>query len=322
MYSIRAYIKQLKIYIKRPISLFDNWAETGRLNWMPDKWYLSLMFRSKMGYWMNWKSPKTFNEKLQWLKIHDRNPFYTKLVDKYEVRKYIAEKLGEEYSIPLLGVWDTFDEIDFEKLPNQFVLKCTHDSGSTIVCKNKNHFDYNSAKIKLSQNLARNYYYSEREWPYKKVHPKIIAEKYMEDENGELRDYKFFCFDGKVKYLQVDYDRFTEHHRNIYDPDWNLLPFSIQYPSKKDTVIKKPETLNTMIDIATRLSQNMPHVRVDLYNTNGKIYFGELTFYHGAGFEHFTPNSWNEKIGKLLKISTRKRNKSNFIQQQSNIDFL
>ena len=297
------YVLQAVSYIKRPLNLFDNWASLGRLNWMPDKLYLSLMFRSKMGYWMNWKHPKTFNEKLQWLKIHNRNSLYTKLVDKYEVRKFISEKIGEEFLIPLLGVWNHFEEIDFDKLPDQFVLKCTHDSGSTIVCKNKKHFDYNSAKMILAKSLAHNYYYNEREWPYKKVYPKIIAEKYMADENGDLRDYKFFCFDGKVKFLQVDYNRFIDHNRNIYDLDWNLLPFSIQYKSNKNTIIKRPALLNTMLDIATKLSQNMPHIRVDLYNTNEKIYFGELTFYHGAGFEHFTPNTWDKKIGDLIKVS-------------------
>ena len=260
-----------------------------------------------MGYWMNWKHPKTFNEKLQWLKLHDRNPLYTKLVNKYEVRKYITEKIGDNYLIPLLGVWNKFDEIDFNKLPNQFVLKCTHDSGSAIVCKDKNNFDYNSARKKIITKLAHNYYYNEREWPYKKVKPQIIAEKYMEDENGELRDYKFFCFDGIVKFLQVDYDRFTEHHRNIYDPNWNLLPFTIQYPSKQNVVIKKPAMFSTMLNIAATLSQNMPHVRVDLYSANGRIYFGELTFYHEAGFGHFSPNAWDKKFGESLSLPPPKK---------------
>ena len=302
MYSIQAYFKQLKNYIKRPLSIFDNWAATGRLNWMPDKLYLSLMFRSKMGYWMNWKNPKTFNEKIQWLKVHDRNPLYTQLVDKYEVRKYIAKKIGEEYLIPLLGVWDNVEDIDFNKLPNQFVLKCTHDSGSVVICRDKAILDFNSLKKNLKNSLSTNYYYPSREWPYKNVKPRIIAEKYMEDPSGELRDFKFFCFNGAIKYIQVDYDRFKEHHRNIYNTQWEQQPFSIQYPSKKDFSIKIPQEINEMIKLSQVLSKEFPHIRVDLYNVSGRIFFGELTFYHGAGFEHFSPNIWDLKIGSSLII--------------------
>ena len=299
---LAAYAKQATIYFKRPLSLFDNWAVLGRLNWMPDKWYLSLIFRSKMGYWMNWKNPKTFNEKLQWLKIYDRNPLYTKLVDKYEVRKYIADKIGKEYLIPLLGVWDTPEEINFKKLPNQFALKCTHDSGSVIICKDKANFNTEMAKKHLKDRLAINYYYSAREWPYKNVKPRIIAEKYIEDENHELNDYKFFCFNGKVKFLQVDYDRFTEHHRNLYDLQWNQLPFSIQYTTKKNALIKKPSGFEQMQKIAERLSEGFPHVRIDFYSINGSIYCGEHTFYHEAGFGKFIPSEWDEKMGNLIKL--------------------
>ena len=302
-----AYTKQIISYIKRPLNLFDTWAFMGRLNWLPDKWYLSLMFRSHMGYWMNWKHPITFNEKLQWLKLYDRKPLYTKLVDKYEVREYIANKIGQEYLIPLLGVWDSFDEIDFNKLPNQFVLKCTHDSGGVFICKDKKQFNLREVKQKITKVLSHNFYYNGREWPYKNIKPRIIAEKYMEDEYGELRDFKFFCFNGVVKYLQVDYDRFIEHHRNIYDLDWNLLPFTIQYPSKQGYAIKKPTMLKTMQDIANKLSQNIPHVRVDLYCVNEKIYFGELTFYHGAGFEHFNPDRWDKVFGQYLNLPQRTR---------------
>ena len=265
---LAAYANQATTYLKRPLSLFDNWAALGRLNWMPDKWYLSLMFRSKMGYWMNWKKPKTFNEKLQWLKIHDRNPLYTTLVDKYEVRKYIAEKIGEEYLIPLLGVWNSPDEIDFKTLPNQFVLKCTHDSGSVLICKDKANFDIKTAKKHLKDCLAINYYYSAREWPYKNVKPRIIAEKFIEDENQELNDYKFFCFNGKIEFLQVDYDRFTEHHRNLYDPQWKQLPFSIQYSSKQNAIIKKPNDFEQMKEIAENLSKGFPHVRIEYSGEN------------------------------------------------------
>jgi len=296
------YINQLRLYIERPLNIFDTWAAKGRFNWMPDKWYLSLMFRSKMGYWMKWGGAKTFNEKLQWLKVYDRNPLYTKLADKYEVRKYIAEKIGNDYLVPLLGMWEKVDDIDLEKLPKQFVLKCTHDSGSIIICEDKASFDIASAKKKLNKHLSINYYYPSREWPYKSIKPRIIAEQYIEENNKELNDYKFFCFNGNVKFIQVDYDRFTEHHRNIYDMNWKQQPFSIMYSSKQGRKIDTPQNFDQMINVARTLSHGIPHVRVDLYNVSGKIYFGELTFFHGAGFEKFDPPEWDVKIGSLLNI--------------------
>ena len=294
------YVMQTCLYIKRPLNLFDNWASLGRLNWMSDKWYLSLMFRSQMGYWMDWRHPRTFNEKLQWLKIYNRDPLYTKLVDKYEVRKYIAEKIGEEYLIPLLGVWNSPDEIDFDQLPNQFVLKCTHDSGSVIICKNKPFFDKKAAQKRLERSLSKNYYYFAREWPYKNVKPRIIAEKYIEDEEKELKDYKFFCFNGEIKFLQVDYNRFVDHHRNIYNLQWEQQPFSIQYPSGAADAIKRPPDLNKMLEIVHSLSRGMPHVRIDLYNISGQIFCGELTFFHEAGFGKFSPPEWDLKVGSLI----------------------
>ena len=296
------YIKQLLSYIKRPLNIFDTWAWKGRLNWMPDKWYLSLKYRSIMGYWINWKNPKSFTEKIQWLKIYDRNPLYTKLVDKYEVRKYIAERIGNDYLIPLLGVWERIDDIDLEKLPKQFVLKCTHDSGSIIICKDKATFDFSSAKKKLDKHLSINYYYPSREWPYKNIKPRIIAEQYIEEDNKELHDYKFFCFNGNVKYVQVDYDRFTEHHRNLYDINWKQQPFSIKYPSKQGHKINIPPNFEQMVNIARTLSYGFSHVRVDLYNISGKVFFGELTFFHGAGFEKISPIEWDMKIGSFLNI--------------------
>ena len=299
---IAKYLIQLFLYIKRPLSCFDTWAAKGRLKWLPDRWYLSLMFRSKMGYWMNWKNPKTFNEKIQWFKLHDRNPLYTNLVDKYEVRKYIAEKLGKEHLVPLLGVWDNPDSINFETMPRQFVLKCTHDSASVIICKDKAKFDIANAKKKLRNHISINYYYPSREWPYKNIKPRIIAESFLYDGTDDLKDYKFFCFNGEVKYIQVDYNRFTDHRRNIYDAQWNLQDFAIQYPSDKTSIIPPPKKLEEMKKIAQILSQGIPHVRIDLYNIRGKIFFGECTFFHGASFEKFSPTEWDLKFGSLLKI--------------------
>lgn len=300
------YIKQFITYIQKPISFFDVWASKGRLNWMPDKWYLSFMFRSRMGYWMNWRNPKTFNEKLQWLKIHDRNPLYTKLVDKYEVRKYIAETIGEEYLIPLLGVWDNVNDIDFEKLPNQFVLKCTHDSGSVIICKNKQDFNIRETKIKLSKALRIKYYTLSREWPYKKVKPRIIAEQFLHDEIGEdIKDYKIFCFNGQSKYIQVDIDRFTNHQRNIFNLMWEKQDFSIAL-EQSQKYIEKPNCLENMIQLSNLLSTGIPHVRCDWYEIKGKPFFGEMTFFHGAGFERFTPIEWDKKFGDLIDFNQKK----------------
>lgn len=301
MYSIRAYIKQLKIYLKRPISIFDNWAAAGRLNWMPDKWFLSLMFRSKMGYWMNWTHPKTFNEKLQWLKIYDRNPLYTQLVDKYEVRKYIAKEIGEEYLVPLLGVWNNADDIDFNKLPNQFVLKCTHDSGSIIICKNKEYFDIAEAKQKLANALKVNYYTLSREWPYKNVKPQIIAEKYLEPTN--LDDYKFQVFNGKVKNCFVCSKRFSKDglHVTFFDRRWNPLNFTKQYP-KETNVLAQPIFFEKMVDISEKIAKQLRFLRVDFYEYNNRVYIGELTFFPGAGFEKFDPSKWDEKFGELINL--------------------
>ncbi len=268
-----------------------------------DELYLKLKFRIKMGYPLNLTNPKTFSEKLQWLKLFNRIPLYTTLVDKYAVKKWVADKIGEEYVVPTLGVWNNANEIDFEKLPNQFVLKTTNGGGGDVViCKDKSKLDRDHVVKYLNQGLKKKIYNKNREWPYKNIPPRIIAEKYIEDESGELRDYKFFCFNGTVKCLQVDYDRFVEHHRNIYDTEWNLLPFTIEYPSKKDVVIRKPHNFEIMLNIASLLSKNIPHVRVDLYNVNGAVYFGELTFYHGSGYEKFEPKDWDCKFGEWIKI--------------------
>lgn len=304
MYSIRAYLKQLKIYFKRPISIFDKWAEAGRLNWMPDKWYLSLKFRSKMGYWMNWKHPKTFNEKLQWLKIYDRNPLYTKLVDKYEVRKYISSKIGEEHLVPLLGVWENPSDIDFNSLPNQFVLKCTHDSASIIICEDKSKFDFDLVKQKMQHHLSINYYHPSREWPYKNVKPQIIAEKYIRDPNiPDLKDYKFQVFNGTVQNCFVCSKRFMPQglHVTFFDKNWETLNFTKKYP-KECELPKKPLFFKEMLMISEQLSKDIPFVRVDFFETPSNFFISELTFYPGAGFEKFSPNDWDLKMGALLKI--------------------
>ena len=274
---------------------------------LPDRLFLKIEFKLRTGSKLNIDNPKSFNEKLQWLKLYDRRPEYTMMVDKYEVRKYVAEKIGEEYLIPLLGVYDSFDEIDFSKLPDRFVLKCTHDSGSNVICRDKSKLDIGTTRAKLNKHLSRNYFWQGREWPYKNVKPRIVCEKYMVDESGiELKDYKIFCFDGEPKLIQVDFDRFRDHKRNIYDLDWNLVDLTIKYPRDPNKTIARPDKLDEMLDVARKLSAGIPHVRVDLYSIGDKIYFGELTFTHGAGYEPFYPESYNELFGSWLKLPNRK----------------
>ena len=275
---------------------------------LPDKIYLKLLFKERTNNKLNLKKPLSFNEKLQWLKLNNRKDIYTKMVDKYEVKKYVSKIIGEEYIIPTLGIYDSFDEINFNKLPNQFVIKCTHDSGSTIICKDKSEFNIEKAKKKINKALKQNYYYGSREWPYKNVKPRIIIEQYMVDESGiELKDYKIFNFNGISRLIQVDFGRFKEHKRNFYDINWNYIKeLSIQYPTDQNTIIKKPENLEKMIELAQKLSQDIPHLRTDFYSINGKIYFGELTFYHGSGFEKFEPEDWNYKLGKWIDLKIEK----------------
>ncbi|MBO4946162.1 MAG: glycosyl transferase, partial [Lachnospiraceae bacterium] len=244
-----------------------------------------------------------FNEKIQWLKLYDHNPIYPQLIDKYIVKKFVAEKIGEEYVIPNLGVWSSFDEIDFDKLPDQFVLKCTHDSGGVVIVKDKGSLDISEAKKKLEKSLQRNYYYSGREWGYKNIKPRIIGEMYLEDKEYMVpNDYKIFNFDGKARLIQVDFDRFVNHRRNLYDTDWNYIDASIQYPKDPNTVIKKPEQLNVMLELSEKLSAGFPHVRTDFYVVNDRIYFGEMTFWHGSGFEKFEPEQLGITMGEWLKL--------------------
>lgn len=285
-------MRTLRYYISRNIAKL-----------LPDKLYLSIKYRTHFGYWMDWQNPKNFCEKLQWLKIYDKHPEYTQMVDKVAAKDYVAGIIGDEYIIPTLGVYNSADEIDFEKLPNQFVLKCTHDSGGVIVCKDKSKLNTTAVKKKLANGLKRTYVIQTREYPYKDVPRRIIAEQYMEDESGhELKDYKFFCFHGEPRIIQLDFDRFTQHKKNLYTLEWELLPFSFNYPSHPECVFPKPDGLEKMIALARILSKGIPFVRVDLYNINGKIYFGELTFFPASGVGRFTPHEWDYKLGELIHL--------------------
>ena len=280
----------------------------GFLNWMSDSAHVRLMYRLKLDKKLNLDNPQTFSEKLQWLKLHDRNPMYTKMVDKYEVREYIKEKLGEEYLIPLLGAYDSFDEIDFDELPTQFVLKCTHDSGGLVICKDKSKLDLKQAKKKIKKSFKRKYYYHSREWPYKNVKPRIICEKYMVDESGmELKDYRLFCFNGVPRFVAVDFsitDK-TKTRRNLYDMDWGLMEEGITYPRVLVKNVQKPAKFDEMVKLSKILSKDIPHVRIDFYEINGKVYFGEMTFYHQSGFGRIYPEEFDYKMGSWIELPSR-----------------
>lgn len=279
------------------------------LRFLPDKAYIQLYYFAQFKHFCNLKNPKTYNEKLNWLKLNDRNPEYTKMVDKYEVKKYVSNIIGKEYIIPTLGIWDKFDDIDFDELPEQFVLKCTHDSEGVVVVKDKSSFDVDKARKKINEALKCNFYYIGREWPYKNIKPRIIAEKYMEDEEcGELRDYKFFCFNGEPKAMFIASDRgIGETKFDYYDLNFNHLNIIQHYPNSK-LKIEKPKNFDKMIELAKILSKNLIHVRVDFYEVNGKVYFGELTFYHFSGFQPFIPEEWDYKFGELINLKEELEN--------------
>lgn len=273
--------------------------------WIPDSLYLRLKFFVVMGKPLHLNNPVAFNEKLQWLKLHDRKPVYTTMVDKYEAKKYVADRIGEEHIIPTLGVWDSFDEIDFDSLPNRFVLKCTHDSGGLYIVKDKASMDKEAAKEKINSCLKKNYYYSGREWPYKNVKPRVLAEVYMEDEKtAELRDYKFFCFNGKAKALFVASERQKEGEEtkfDFFDMDYNHLPVRNGHPNA-EIPPEKPRNFDQMRMLAEKLSAEIPHLRVDFYEVNGKVYFGELTFAHWSGMVPFDPEEWDATFGSWIKL--------------------
>lgn len=276
--------------------------------YLSDESFLKYRFFIVMGKRLNLDHPTTYNEKLQWLKLYDRNPFYTKLVDKIAVKEYVANIIGKEYIIPTLKIYKTPEEINLDELPNQFVLKTNHDGDSlgVFICKDKAKFDFENAISKLSNNLKRNYYYTGREWPYKNVRPTIFAEEYKEDETGELKDYKFFCFNGVVKASFIATDRSSGHVKfDYYDRDFNHLNFIQSHPMSGKK-IPKPINYEKMIEISEKLSTGLPHVRIDLYNCNGQIFFGEMTFYHYGGMIKFHPEEWDYTFGSWLELPKHK----------------
>ena len=286
-----------------PLMLLDRVAPL-----LSDRTLIKLKWKLCMDYPLNLDNPKTFNEKLQWLKLHDRKPIYTTMVDKFEAKKYVADIIGEEYIIPTIAVYDRVEDIDFDKLPDQFVMKCTHDSGGLVICKDKSKLDKDGALKTLNHFLHRRYYYQNREWPYKNVKPRIIVEKYMEDEKTkELRDYKFMCYNGDCKNLFVCTGREINDLRvDFFDKEWHHLPFYRKYKNA-DFPIVQPDNLDEMISLSNRLAKeiNSPFVRIDFYSINKKVYFGEITFYPGSGVERFYPQEWDNKYGELIKLPNK-----------------
>lgn len=271
---------------------------------LPDKFYISLMFHLCLGYRLDLNNPKTFNEKIQWLKLYDRRPEYTTYVDKYAVREYLSKTIGEKYLIPLLGVWDRPEEIDFDKLPEQFVLKCNHNSGSGMcICKNKSELNLDVVRKNLLNGLSEDYYLYNREWAYKNVPKKIIAEEYMVDESRfELKDYKVMCFNGKAKYIRVCFNRNTDLKINWYDLDWNFCDIRMVEPPDRNVRHPKPECLHEMIELSERLAKNIPFVRIDWYIVNKKLYSGEITLYPDGGFGDTEPMEYDKILGNFISL--------------------
>ena len=289
--------------IKHPEWLFGVVLRRSFGKWMSDRHFIQWEYFSGMRKFPDLDNPTTYNEKLQWLKLNDFHEEYALLVDKYEAKEIVRKRIGDNYIIPTLGVYDNFDEINFDLLPNQFVLKTTHDSGGVVVCHDKKKFNKNSACKKLEKSLRRNYFYEHREYPYKNIKPRIIAEQYMVDESGtELKDYKFFCFDGVPRMLLIVSGRGKDQRQDFYDMDFNLLPVYRKEHPNSGIARMKPFSFEKMKDLAKQLSSGIPHVRVELYDIQGDVYFGELTFYSGSGNIPFEPEEWDYKIGEWLKL--------------------
>lgn len=281
---------------------------------LPDSWEITYHFKKNVGYVPNLKNPKSFNEKIQWLKLNDRDSRYPDLIDKFKVKDIVKEIIGDEYIIPtLFGPYYDIEDIPWSDLPEQYVIKCNHDAASVIICKDKFIFDVEYAKKNLSLCLKRNYYHSMgKQWGYKNIDRCVFVEQYVEDnKTHDLPDFKFYCFNGKVKCIFVGRERFTSDKGvlvNLYDRDWNKLPFEHYHPNYEGD-IPRPKKLEKMIEIAEKLAKfvNNPFVRIDLYDVNEKIYFGEFTFYPGGGFEEFRPEVWDQILGSWIDLSTIKK---------------
>ncbi|MEG2050942.1 MAG: ATP-grasp fold amidoligase family protein [Oscillospiraceae bacterium] len=274
------------------------------LNLLPDSIYLKLLYYRMIGKKLNLNNPQTFNEKLQWLKLHDRDPQHTIMADKFAVREFIKNTIGEEYLIPLIGVWDNFDDIDFDKLPNEFVLKPNHTSGDIFICENKSQINIEELRHQVEAWMKREYFWVNREWPYKNIKPLIIAEKYMKSKlDHDIKDYKIMVFNGEAKCAFVCSNRSRKNGLNVtfFDMEWNVMPFERHYPKDKNK-IQKPENFKKMIELAEFLSKDNIFSRIDFYEIDNQLYFGEITFYPGSGFEEFSPSEYDLLLGSWISL--------------------
>jgi len=295
--------------IKRPEKIVAFLGSKGFFKFLPDKLYLQIFYKAVFGKKLNLEDPKTFNEKLQWLKLYDREEKYVSFVDKYEAKKLASNIIGEKHIIPTIGIWERFDDIDFSAMPNSFVLKCTHDSGGIVICKDKTTLDIAQARKKINKSLKNNFFYYGREWPYKNIKPRIIAEKYMEDSlTKELRDYKFFCFNGKARFYKIDFDRYKDHRANYYDLDNNLLDLGETFcPPDFNRRVDIPSSTKQMEEYCTKMSKGLPFVRIDFYDVNGEVYFGEYTFFPMSGFGKFIHDSNDLYLGDMLMLPSERK---------------
>lgn len=274
-----------------------------------DQTYLKMLFAIKSGYKLNLAYPKTFNEKLQWLKIHYRNPIMTKMVDKYMAKSFVSEVIGKEYVVTNYGVWDSFEEIDISQLPKSFVLKTTHDQGGVVIVYDKDNFDINGARKKLNKHLKVQHYYLTREWPYKDVKPRIMAERLLiNEENSDIKDYKFYCFQGEPRLMYISHGKQSDtKYLDFFDIQFNRLDISRPGFSQSDIDYTIPETWDLMKELAKKLSNGFPHLRVDFYCVEGKVYVGELTFFQGGGMMPFEPTSWDNTLGDWIDLESVKK---------------
>lgn len=296
--------QKIERYIKNPALLFVFLGSRGFFNWLSDKRYLQIVYRIKMGKALDLAHPVTFNEKMQWLKLYDRKPVYTVMADKYKAKKYVAGIIGREYIIKTLGVWNRFEDIDFEQLPDRFVLKCTHNSGGLVIVDDKRNMNKNAGKI-LNKCLKRNYYNNVREWPYKNIKPRIIAEEYIGNGN-DMMEYKVTCFNGRAGFITICTGPAHTDTRlrtnDSYDLEFHHMPWYATYKNSKRK-FNKPKEWDLLIKLSEKIAKDIPYLRVDWYICNGRLYFGENTFYTWGGYCDFTPEEWDYKLGRMIKLS-------------------
>lgn len=295
------------IAYKHPIWMMKYTLERAGIFKMDDESFLRFIYEYVFERPLDLDNPRSYNEKLQWLKLNDRQPIYNVMVDKYEAKKYISNIIGEEYIVPTLGVWDSFDDIPFGDLPRRFVLKCTHDSGGNVIVRDREKMDYRAIRKKIKRCLKQNYFYQGREWQYKDIKPRVIAEQYLEDTDGvSINDYKILCFEGEAKLVEVHRNRFTDHHtQDFYDPEWNKMEIQQLGESNSSKTEDKPERLCELLRLSEKIAEGFHHLRIDWYIVKGRVFFGEITLYDSSGLCRFTDYRWDELLGSWIKLGLR-----------------